>query len=149
MTGEAAQQIFHQYAPNSKVSLSWGGRQASFDDPAAGGGRSLFPHSADVMGASDFQSFQAMDSTSNVADITDMTKTLHAYGPVMVSHYKPDSGSQMTWNADLDAVFTPANMASLQQNGLFAFSFMDNVNMNSSDVAYQKVKTIVQTYAHD
>ncbi len=144
----ATMQIFHQYAPNSKVSLSWGGWQASYDDPAKGGGKSLFPYFADVMSASDFQSFQAMDSTSNLADITDMTEILHAYGPVMLAHYKPDNGSQATWDADMDIIFTPSNMAQLQQNGLFAFSFMDNVNMNSSEAAYQKAKTIVQTYAH-
>ena len=57
----AALAVFRQHAPNAKVSLGWGGWQARWDDPAKGGGRSLFPYFADVLAASDFQSFQAME----------------------------------------------------------------------------------------
>jgi hypothetical protein len=50
----ATQAIFHQLAPNSRVSLSWGGWQARWDDRATGAGRSLFRHFADVLRAADF-----------------------------------------------------------------------------------------------
>jgi hypothetical protein len=142
----AAVNIFHGEAPRSKVSLTWGGWAATYDDPAKGGGRSLLPPFAGVMRASDYQSFQAMDTSANTAQIMAMTKLLHPYGPVMVSHYKPDNGSQATFNADMGNVFTPTNVAALRANGLFAFNFMDSVNINASEEAYQKVKAVVQTY---
>lgn len=143
-----AQSIFKAHAPNSQVSLTWGGWQARWDDPGNGSGRSLIPHFADVLNNSDFQSFQAMDSSSNVADISDMTKILHGYGGgrVMVAHYKPDNGNQATWNNDLQQVFTPGNVAALRNDGLFAFSFMDGVNMNANEASYQQAKDIVLTY---
>jgi hypothetical protein len=144
----AAMDIFHRLAPGSQVSLGWGGWQANWDDPGQGGGRSLLGYFADVMNKSDFQSFQAMATDSNLAIITGMTKALRPYrGGVMVAHYKPDDVSQKVFDADMKNVFTPANMAMLQQNELFAFSFMDPVNMNSSESAFQTVKNIVQTYA--
>ncbi len=149
-----AQAIFHENAPNSQVSLTWGGWQAAWDDKARGGGRSLLPHFADVMRSSDFQSFQAMDSTSNFAHITDMTRLLHSYGSasignnkVMVAHFKPDNGSQSAWRNDLERIFTPENIAVLQKNGLFAFNFMDEKNLNASETAYQQARRVVQTYA--
>ena len=42
----------------------------------------MFCRFADVMADSDFQSFQAMDSGGNAADIAKMTRTLGTYGPV-------------------------------------------------------------------
>src|SRR4051812_38725508 len=60
--------VFHQNAPNANVALGWGGWQTRFDDPATGAGRSMFPYFADVLRTSDFQSFQAMQSDSNIAD---------------------------------------------------------------------------------
>jgi hypothetical protein len=144
----AAKDIFHQYAPGSQVSLTWGGWQANWDDPGQGGGRSLIGKFSDVLNASDFQSFQAMANTGNTALITGMTKALQPYsGGVMIAHYKPDSGSQSAFNADMTSIFTPANVASLQQLGLFAFSFMDTVNINSSESSYQTVRNIINTYA--
>lgn len=144
----AAMNIFHQYSPGSQVSLSWGGWQTEWDDPGKGGGRSLFKHFADVMNASDFQSFQAMSNSNNLAIITEMTKALHPYsGGVMVSHYKPDNGSQSTFDSDMLNIFSPSSMTTLQQNGLFAFSFMDISNIDSTETSYQTVKGIVQTYA--
>lgn len=143
-----AMHIFHQFAPGSQVSLSWGGWQTEWDDVGQGGGRSLFGHFADVMNASDFQSFQTMANTSNLVIVTDMTKALHPYsGGVMVAHYKPDNANQSTFNADLKNIFTPTSMATLQQHGLFAFSFMDTVNMNDSEITYQSVKNIIKNYA--
>lgn len=144
----AALKIFHEHAEGSQISLSWGGWQADWDDAAQGGGLSLFKHFANTMNASDFQSFQAMATTSNKAIVTNMTKALKPYaGGVMVAHYKPDNGNQATFKNDLEDIFTPSNMAALQKNELFAFSFMDTVNMNSSETAYQAVRSAVKTYA--
>jgi hypothetical protein len=124
-----AYSIFHRYAPNARVSLGWGGWQASYDDPATGGGRSLFAHFADVMQMSDFQSFQAMDDRSNVADISAMVSVLGRYGPVMLAHYKPDDGSQSTFDADVHAILTGAYLQDEIHAGLFALSFMDSTNL--------------------
>jgi hypothetical protein len=140
--------VFHQYAPNSKVSLGWGGWQARWDAPATGGGRSLFGYFADVMRASDFQSFQAMASDSNIKDIKDMTTILGAYGKVLLAHYKPDNGSQTTFDTDLKTVFTDAYLTDLTSAGLFGFSFMDNANLSSSESSYQFVKSAVTRYAN-
>ena len=54
----------------------WGGWQASWDNPAKGGGRSLFRHFADVMSLSGFQSFQSLDSPTAVRDARAMTRAL-------------------------------------------------------------------------
>lgn len=143
-----ARDIFKSDAPNSQVSLTWGGWQARWDDPRQGGGRSLIPHFADVMNASDFQSFQAMDSSTNVKDIIDMSGILHAYGDgrVMIAHYKPDNVSQATWNQDMTTLFTPTTVEKLSSNGVFSFSFMDEVNINANEASYQQAKNIVLTY---
>jgi hypothetical protein len=145
-----AQSIFKQTAPNSQVSLTWGGWQASWDDPAQGSGRSLIPRFADVMNGSDFQSFQAMDSTGkNMQHISDMTRLLHQYGngKVMVAHFKPDNRSQAVWAGDMTRVFTPATFAALRANGLFAFSFMDETNINASEDSYVYTRDTVRAYA--
>lgn len=143
----AAQAIFRQTAPNAKVTISWGGWQTRWDDQAQGGGTSLFPHFADIMRESDFSSFQAMESGTNVQDIRDMTKALAAYKkPVMISHYKPDNGSQATYDADTKAIFTDAYIHELTTNGVFAFSFMDDVNQKNSESTYQFIKNSVSSY---
>lgn len=144
----AAMNIFHKSVPGSQVSLSWGGWQTNWDDVDQGGGRSLFKYFEDVMNASDFQSFQVMANSGNLDIITNMSRALSPYnGGIMISHYKPDNGNQATFNADMQNIFTPENIAILQQNGLFAFSFMDTNNMNSSESTYQNVKQIIQKYA--
>lgn len=145
-----AMDIFHTHAPNSKVSLTWGGWQAAWDDRGQGGGRSLIPHFADVMNKSDFQSFQAMDSVGdNPRHIADMTRILHGYGNgrVMVAHFKPDNGSQSAWRRDMNGIFTPPMMQQLRKDGLFAFSFMDEKNMNASLTDYQLARQAVGSYS--
>lgn len=149
-----ARSIFKQHAPNSQVSLTWGGWQASWDDPAVGAGRSLMPHFAGAMRASDFQSFQAMDSTSNIRHIADMTRLLHSYGGgnaspagrVMVAHFKPDNGNQVTWRQDLELIFSPTYFQALRSQGLFAFSFMDEKNMLANDKDYALARQTVESY---
>jgi hypothetical protein len=118
--------VFHRYAPNSRVSLGWGGWQTRWDNPATGGGRSMFQYFADVMQASDFESFQAMQGDSNVSDVLAMTKTLGAYGPVMLAHYGPDGGSQAVFDADVHTMLTDSYLSQVTAAGLFAWSFMDD-----------------------
>jgi hypothetical protein len=138
--------IFHRYAPNARVSLGWGGWQTGFDNPSVGGGRSLFSHFADVMRMSDFQSFQAMSSDGNVESIRSMVATLGGYGPVMLAHYKPDNGAQSVFDADVRAVLTDRFLAEQARAGLFAVSFMDNVNLAASPATYAFVKGAVTRY---
>lgn len=139
--------IFHQYAPHSKVALSWGGWQSRYDDQVNKGGLSLFPYFADVLRDSDFTDFQTMESDTNIQEMLDMTSILGAYGkPVMLSHYKPSSGSEDVFNADMRMLFTDDVMRKLIHNGLFAFSFMDAENIDNSETSYQLVKSGIQKY---
>jgi hypothetical protein len=115
---------FHAYG--GKVSLGWGGWQTRWDSPTTGGGRSMFQYFADVMQSSDFESFQAMQGDSNVSDVLAMTKTLGAYGPVMLAHYGPDGGSQAVFDADVHTMLTDSYLSQVTAAGLFAWSFMDD-----------------------
>jgi hypothetical protein len=139
--------VFHQLAPNARVSLSWGGWQARWDDRATGAGRSLFRHFADVLAASDFQSFQAMANDANTGDIRAMVRTLGAYGPVMLAHYKPDNGSGAVFEADLRTVLTDRYLAEVTRSGLFAMSFMDDTNLAASRELHGFVRAAVRRYA--
>jgi hypothetical protein len=144
-----AKATFHQYAPNSKVALTWGGWSATFDDPARGGGRSLIPYFADVMNESDFQSFQLMSTMDNKVQIEGMTKALSSYGngKSLAAHYKPDNDSAAVYDADMAGIFTPESMASLQANGLFGFSFMTADLPGSTPTRFEQARTVIQTYA--
>jgi hypothetical protein len=137
--------IFHRGARNSRISLGWGGWQARWDDPAIGGGRSIFRHFADVMRASDFQSFQAMSVKSNVADVLRMTGVLGRYGRVLLAHYKPDDGSQVTFNSDVTQMLTDGYLRKASRRGLFAFSFMDDKNLGDPGIS-QFVRKAIGRY---
>ena len=65
-----------------------------------------------------------------------MTATLGAYGKVMLAHYKPDNGSQSTFDADVRAVLSDDYLRDVQRLGLFAMSFMDGVNLDASDATF-------------
>jgi hypothetical protein len=143
----AAMQKIRQVNPNAKVSLGWGGWQTRFNNTSTGSGRALFPYFEDVMRQSQFQSFQAMQSDSNVNDIREMTKVLGAYGPVMLAHYKPDNSSQSTFENDLKAIFTDSYLQEMTGYGLFAFSFMDAKNMSASGSIFSFIKDAVNKYA--
>jgi hypothetical protein len=143
----STQALFHQLAPNARVSLSWGGWQARWDDPATGAGRSLFRHFADVLGAADFQSFQAMATDTNTADIRAMVGALGAYGPVMLAHYKPDNGSAAVFAADLRTILTDRYLADVTRHGLFAMSFMDDANLTASAELHGFVRGAIRRYA--
>jgi hypothetical protein len=118
----AARAIFRQHAPNARVSLGWGGWQHRWDNPSTGAGRSLFPYFADVMAASDFQSFQAMSSSPNTnpTDIRAMTQILGAYGTVMLAHYKPSGAVQSVFDADTQVMLTDSYLVEVTAAGLFA-----------------------------
>jgi hypothetical protein len=143
----ATQAIFRRLAPNARVSLSWGGWQARWDDPATGAGRSVFRHFADVLRAADFQSFQAMATDTNAADIWAMVRALGVYGPVMLAHYKPDNGSGAVFAADLRTILTDRYLAEVARRGLFAMSFMDGTNLAASAELHGFVRRAVRRYA--
>jgi hypothetical protein len=138
---------FHRLAHNARVSLGWGGWQADWSDAATGGGRALFRHFADVMRASDFQSFQAMSSKGNAGEIVRMTRALGRYGPVMLAHYKPDDGSQAIFDADMHTILSDAYLRKVRASGLFALSFMDSSNLDAEPGAFAFVKQAVTRYA--
>ncbi len=137
--------IFHLVAPNARVSIGWGGWQDRWDDPASGGGRSLFAHFAGIMRQMDFQSIQAMQDDTNVDDVRNMTRTLGAYGPVMVAHYKPDSGSLTTDEADMRAIMTDSFLREVAGYGLFAWSFMGSAQLSDPTI-FALVKDAVLRY---
>jgi hypothetical protein len=143
----AAVAVFHTYAPNSRVSLGWGGWQSRWDNPTTGGGRSMFQYFADVMRASDFQSFQAMQGDSNVNDVLGMTSILGAYGPVMVAHYGPDGGSQPVFDADVHTMLTDSYLSQVTAAGLFAWSFMDDRGATATTTEFNFVTTAISRYA--
>lgn len=140
----AAMQIFHAGAPNARVSLGWGGWQERWDDPLIGGGKSLLPYFADVMRASDFQSFQAMGGDPSAPDVQSMTAALGRFGPVMLAHYK--SESQSAWQSDMQALLTGDEVRQLSAAGLFAFSFMDQDNIGSSPAALALARGALQSH---
>ena len=142
----AARKIFKATNPNAKVSLGWGGWQARYDDKQNQGGRSLFSHFEDVMGESDFQSFQSMQSDHNTQDIVEMTTILSRFGPVMLSHYKPDNRSQQTFDKDMRKLFTDEYINQITTKGLFALSIMDHHNLDNSPTTYNIVKTAINKY---
>ncbi len=140
----AAMAAFH--AVGGKVSIGWGGWQARWDDPVNGAGRSLITKFADVLGDSDFQSFQAMQSDTNVSDILAMTQLLGAYGPVMVAHYGPDNRDPATTNADLRAILTDSYLSQAKSLGLFAFSFMHDGIWDGNEDLYLFTRDAVRRY---
>lgn len=149
---EQAVAIFHQNAPNARVSLGWGGWQMNWDEPAIGGGRSLIPYFATAMSHSDFVSFQAMDGASNVAAIRAMTAALGDYGPVMLAHHMPDADTNSlstvysTFLNDVTALLTPTSIAGLVGDGLFAWSFLDDKPMQASATTFAVVATGVAAF---
>jgi hypothetical protein len=144
--------IFHQYAPNARVSLGWGGWQTRWDDPSIGGGRSMIPYFATAMGKGDFVSFQAMAGDSNVNDIRAMTAALGTYKPVMLAHHMPDgdSNSSATVAAvfadDVTKLLTPTSVADLVGHGLFAWSFLNDAPMRASATTFSLVDDRVTTF---
>jgi len=140
----AALQIFHRYAPNSRVSICWGSWIGRYDIPSVIGGRSFINKFSDIMSISDFQSFQSGQIDSNVADVLNMTKILHRWGKVLLSYYQCP---QATFDADVHAMFTDSYMASVMANGLFGFGFMTNKNLSAPNSPLPFVINAVRRYA--
>jgi hypothetical protein len=140
----AALSIFHTYAPNARVSICWGGWISRYDDPKVIGGRSFINKFSDIMSISDFQSFQSMQSDSNVGDVENMTSILHQWGQVLLAYY---ATSPATFNTDVHTMFTNTYMAKVIANGLFGFGFMTNDNLSASNSPFTFVKHAVMNYA--
>ena len=140
----AALKIFHTLAPNSAVSLGWGGWQTEWDAPATGGGRSLFNHFADVMKQSDFQSFEVINTSREGSDLVGMTTELARFGPVMLAYYRPDEEASATASAHLKTILSRPFLSRLTRSRLFAISFMDDrftsTNPASFGIVTQAVK---------
>jgi hypothetical protein len=136
--------IFHRLAPGSAVSLGWGGWQARWDNPGAGGGRSLFKHFADVMKLSDFESFEVINSSAATSDISGMTRGLGRYGPVMLAYFRPkeDSTQVSVLGSVLDRSFLQ-QMAGLR---LFAIGFMDERFIASEPSSFLTVRDAIRQY---
>ena len=96
------------------------------------------------MSISDFQSFQSLESDSNVADVLNMTTILHRWGKVLLSYYQSPPA---TFNADVHAMFTDTYMANVMANGLFGFGFMTNQNLSAPNSPFLFVKNAVIRYA--
>lgn len=141
--------VFHRANPEARVALGWGGWQSRWDDPATGAGRSLIDHFTDVMAASDYQAFQAMQSDTNLDDIRAMTDLLAPYGPVMVAHYQPDNQSGATFAADMSAIFTDEVVAELTGAGLFAFGFMETGFLEGDPARVRQAIDAVGAYGTD
>jgi len=142
----AALKIFHQLAPNSAVSLGWGGWQTEWDAPATGGGRSLFAHFTDVMKLSDFQSFEAINSSRDASDIVGMTRELGRFGPVMLAYYRPDEEESPSASAHLKTILTRQFLARLSRSRLFAISFMDDRFMTTNPASFGIVRDAVRQF---
>lgn len=143
----AAASVVHQQAPNGRVALCWGGRQARGDDPTVGSGRSFVDHFGPELEASDFQSFIATQPDSNVEDVRDMTELLGRFGPVMVAAYGPNNGSQTIVDADLGAILQDGFLGRATRDGLFAWSFLDDDALTASEATFARVRAAVARYA--
>jgi hypothetical protein len=64
----------------------------------------------------------------------------------MLAHYKPDNGSQSTFDADMAAIMTDKYLDEVTGLGLFALSFMDHKNLSASEITYQVVASAVRRY---
>ena len=140
----AALKIFHTYAPNSRVSICWGSWLSRYDIPSVFGGKSFIGKFSDIMSISDFQSFQSMNSDTNVADVLNMTTILHQWGKVLLSYYQSPPA---TFNADVHVMFTNAYMAKVMANGLFGFGFMKNDDLSAPNSPLLFVVNAVKRYA--
>jgi serine/threonine protein kinase len=115
-------QIFHEEAPNSRVALGWDAWQAGSDDPKTGYGRSMFPHFADVLAVSDFQSVIAKQRLGNVDDVRQSVRILGEYGPVMVAAYGNDKTDAIV-DEEVRTLLSDTSIAELTGYRLFAWNF--------------------------
>jgi hypothetical protein len=64
----------------------------------------------------------------------------------MLAHFKPDDGSQATFDADVRAVLTGPSLKALHRRGLFALSFMDSDNLDGQPATLDFVAQAVSAY---
>ncbi|MQA02321.1 MAG: hypothetical protein GEV07_06200 [Streptosporangiales bacterium] len=140
--------IFHDEAPNARVSLGWDGWEARIDDrPERGGGPSMFKHFADVMRKSDFQSFGMRETDgSNMANVEAMVTTLGKYGPVMVAYHQPWEDPLPLFDREVRQLLTDDVLDTLVDRGLFAWSFTDGKPMSKSARVEKFLEDAVRTY---
>jgi hypothetical protein len=113
-------EIFRHRAPNALVSIGWAGGQAGTDDPAAGGGASMFQYFNEVLTWSDFQSFAASGPGGTADEVAAMVVALGRYGPVMLYRYGPVA------DRDLRGLLAEKFLARAIADGLFAVAFADD-----------------------
>ena len=83
-------------------------------------------------------------SRSRNPDTPSVSTSSAAYGPVIVARYEPGEGSQTTYDADMERLFGPdGSVPRLVGDGLFAFSFGDDAQMNASAATYRLVENAV------
>ncbi|GIW48112.1 MAG: hypothetical protein KatS3mg078_1989 [Deltaproteobacteria bacterium] len=126
--------------PRAKVSISWGGWIATFDDPSRVRGKSIIPYFGELMRRMDFISFQSMvehktgelpnnDPSHNVSgnpeQIILCLKTFRRWKkPLMVSHFAPHNKRADVLADDLWRMSGTKWQKLARELGLFALSHM-------------------------
>lgn len=143
----ALRKIILAEAPNARVALGWEHWQASFDEPATGGGVSMFPYFADVLRGSDFMSFEAIDDLGNVVFVKQMVEQLGPYGPVVVTNFGPYRGLVPgVFERDVAGLFdSPATLDELTGAGLYAFSFGDDRQVRGHPETMALIRQVVDS----
>lgn len=138
--------IFRAEAPNARVALGWQSWQAALDDdPDTGSGPSMFPHFADVLKASDFQSIVSKQPHGNVEQIRRSVDILGEYGKVMVAAYADREVPADVVEEDVRTLFTDDSIADLTADGLFAWNFNREKSLiEAGRPTYDFVKDVVR-----
>ena len=137
--------VFHQYAPNARVSLGWGGWQTRWDDPSIWG-RAL-----------DVPVLRRCDARIGLPELSsdgerqqcrrrprDGRHARQDDGPAMLAHYKPNNRSQATFERDICALLTEQNRRNnLAAAGLFAWASMDDTNLSASEDIFRFTQAAV------
>ena len=143
---QATMAIFHRRAANARVSLSWGGWQARWDDPTTGAEALAVPAIRRRAGGLRLPELPGHGERRQHRGHPGHGPDRNAYGPVMLAHYKPDNGSGAVFEADLRAILTDRYLAEVTRHGLFAMSFMDDANLAASGELHALARAGVQRY---
>lgn len=141
----AVREVFHQFAPNALVSLTWDAAMASYSDPAIGGGAAMFAHFADAMRLSDFVSIAAVGA-GNAEHVRAAVDALGPYAPVMLAYYRPAPGPPAAVNQEVRAVLSDELLAEAAPDGLFAVSFLDGRALAAAPRAATFVLDVVRRH---
>ena len=96
---------------------------------------------ADLMRHSDFESFEVINSSSDVSDILSMTTELERYGSVMMAYYRPSEDSSAS--AHLKTLLSRRFLSQLLHHRLFAISFMDDRFMRQDPASFAIVRKAI------